>query len=269
MTGNIAEHLGVQTPIDPQQIRAIVFDLDGVLIPEDDAIQAAFEATCALAVSRDDPRHQRLVPSVRSTARALWKSGPQAAYCHQIGASSSEGLCATFAGAGPELQVLRAWAPEYRYQVWTSGLEAIGITDSALAARLAEDFPARRTMDFRPYPDVLPTLRRLAPPYRLGLITNGLPDLQRTKLRRAGLETAFSPLVISGEIGVGKPAALAYQHVLDAFGLPAEKILLVENSLPNIEGAAELGMATVYVDRGHVVSESAAQGSIQTLEQLY
>lgn len=149
--------------------------------------------------------------------------------------------------------------------MWESGLTAVGITDSSLAPQLAEHFSKRRAMYFRPYPDVLPTLAQLTQRYRLGLITNGLPDLQRTKLRCAGLDRSFSPMVISGELGIGKPAALAYQHLLDALRLPAEQTLLVEDSLSNIEGAAQLGMPTVYVARGQASSVPYTMSSLWEL----
>lgn len=108
MKRNAVENFDGTAAADASHIRAIVFDLDGVLIPEDDATRQAFEATCALAVATDDPSHQLLVTAVRSVARSLWQTGPAAAYCRQIGASSSEGLCATFSGDGDELRVLRA-----------------------------------------------------------------------------------------------------------------------------------------------------------------
>lgn len=76
MKRNAVENLIGPAAADADHIRAIVFDLDGVLIPEDDATRQVFETTCASAVATDDPRHQLLVAAVRSVARSLWQTGP-------------------------------------------------------------------------------------------------------------------------------------------------------------------------------------------------
>lgn len=252
------------TPDGLLSVKAIVFDLDGVLIPEDEATTAALEATCALTVPIDDSMHRRLVTAVRETARSLWRAGPATTYCQQIGVSSSEGLCATFSGPGTETAILRAWAPWYRQQVWERGLAAIGNTDRELATRLSERFPQIRASFYCPYPDVIPALSDLSRFYQLGLITNGAADLQRTKLCCAGLADRFTSLIVSAEVGIGKPAAAAYHHLLRAGDWSPEQVLLVEDSLSNIESARQLGIRTLHVARG----PSTPPGAIRSLADL-
>lgn len=89
----------------------------------------------------------------------------------------------------------------------------------------------------------------------------GSPQLTLATSAVLDLTAVFLP----GELGIGKPAALAYQHLLDALRLPAEQTLLVEDSLSNIEGAAQLGMPTVYVVRGQASSVPCAMSSLWEL----
>jgi FMN phosphatase YigB (HAD superfamily) len=46
-------------------------------------------------------------------------------------------------------------------------------------------------------------LRRLRDRFRVGLVTNGAPDLQRRKVAVTGLREHFDAVVASGDIGVG------------------------------------------------------------------
>lgn len=55
------------------------------------------------------------------------------------------------------------------------------------------------------FDDVLPCLDRLAH-MRLGLISNGDLEQQRKKLKQTGLTERFLTILISSEIGIGKPA---------------------------------------------------------------
>ena len=51
---------------------------------------------------------------------------------------------------------------------------------------------------------------------KLGLITNGDAQGQRTKIDRFNLDALFESVVVEGEFGVGKPDARVFQHSLAA-----------------------------------------------------
>jgi len=59
---------------------------------------------------------------------------------------------------------------------------------------------------------------------------------------RAEVDALFDPVVISGEVGLRKPTADIYQHALDRLGLPAGRVLFVDDAEPNICGAQQVGM---------------------------
>ena len=57
----------------------------------------------------------------------------------------------------------------------------------------------------------------------------------------------FREIFLSSSIGLRKPDAAAYDHVVKAIGVPASRILFFDDSAANIEGARSRGLAAVHV----------------------
>jgi FMN phosphatase YigB (HAD superfamily) len=57
----------------------------------------------------------------------------------------------------------------------------------------------------------------------------------------------FRKIFLSSTIGLRKPDAEAYDHVVQAIGVPAERIVFFDDLAENIEGAAERGLKAVLV----------------------
>jgi len=226
----------------------IIFDLDDTLAPDHTAVDAAFLAACGRARGRVDPA--TLAASVHEQAREHWSAGPLSDYRDALGPASWEGLLGTFEGGDARLAAVREWVPHYRRAVWTSALAAHGISDQALAGELAEAFQEERWALCRPYPDVLPALQDLGRDYALAMLTNGIPDIQRTKLSVAGLAGHFRATVISGEVGIGKPDPRMFRAVLKEIGAPAAEAVMVGNSPKrDIAGAQAAGILAVQIAR--------------------
>ena len=84
--------------------------------------------------------------------------------------------------------------------------------------------------------------------FGLALITNGIPDVQRPRIRRSGLDRLFPVVVISGEEGVAKPAPEIFDIALERMGDPApEEVLLVGDSLSSdVRGGVDYGLDTCW-----------------------
>lgn len=109
--------------------------------------------------------------------------------------------------------------------------------------RLPQLVPAR--------PQVVALLRRLAPTFRLGLVTNGGSSTQRAKLKRAGLDSLFPRPVISGELGAAKPAPEPFAAGLADLGLSAAETLFVgDDPERDIAGAQAAGLQTCWISHG-------------------
>jgi putative hydrolase of the HAD superfamily len=83
---------------------------------------------------------------------------------------------------------------------------------------------------------------------RVGLLTNGAPDLQREKIETSGLGMFFDAAVVSGEIGTGKPAPEIFHHLLEQLGVAPGEALMVGNSLSrDIIGGKRAGLRTCWL----------------------
>jgi glucose-1-phosphatase len=63
----------------------------------------------------------------------------------------------------------------------------------------------------------------------------------------AGVLGHFREIFLSSSIGLRKPDAEAYDHVVKAIGVPASRILFFDDSAANIEGARARGLCAIHV----------------------
>ena len=227
-----------------------MFDLDDTLVVEEASAEAAFLATCERARERHGINPQALHRTLRQRARELWHVSPARPYCVAVGISSWEGLWARYTGDDPSLRALREWAPAYRSESWARALADHGVRDPAFAEELAATFPAERRKRHVVYLDVEPALQELRKTHRLALVTNGAPDLQREKLHGAGLAGYFETIVVSGDLGFGKPDARIFQLALSRLGMLPGKTVMVGDSLKrDVAGAQQVGIRGVWINR--------------------
>lgn len=249
--------------------KAIVFDLDDTLSPDHAAVDAAFLAACKGVANLVEPA--TLVGTVREKARELWISGPHYDYLFGLGTAPWEGLLGAFDSGHHELLKARAWAPGYRQSVWDSALAAHSVSDSRLAATLSEAFADERWRICAPYSDVLAGLEDLQRDYALGMLTNGIPDIQHKKMGLCGISGYFISTVISGDIGFGKPDPRVFHRVLGDLGVSPEEAVMVGNSPKrDVAGAQGVGVLAVQIARER---EERADGVkpdalIRTLDEL-
>jgi putative hydrolase of the HAD superfamily len=86
---------------------------------------------------------------------------------------------------------------------------------------------------------------------RLGLITNGSSEFQRRKLFNHQLEGRFDSILIEGEWGVGKPDSSIFAEALRRIECSPDEVWMVgDNFEADIEGAASVGIAGVWVQHG-------------------
>lgn len=106
----------------------------------------------------------------------------------------------------------------------------------------------------------LAVLERASQTYRLGLITNGLSEVQRPRLANTGIGSYFEFIVISDELGVAKPAAAFFDHAHACMGAPDRGRVLVIGDNPNadVRGALDYGYDACWLrhpgaaDRKHL-----------------
>ncbi len=233
-------------------IKAILFDLDDTLLWDERSVNEAFQATCQEAARRVGVDPEKLEEAVRAEARALYESFETFPFTKMIGINPFEALWARFSeGENENFRKLQELAPSYRVESWTRGLMRLGIEDRELGAVLADKFPAERRARPIVYEETFAVLDELKRDYRLLLLTNGSPDLQKEKI--AGipkLASYFDHIVISGEFGEGKPAVSIFQHALKLLAIePDEGIMIGDKLTTDILGSNSAGMRNMWVNR--------------------
>lgn len=120
------------------------------------------------------------------------------------------------------------------------------------------DHPAEDlSFDYRTYlgksthmlPGATELLQRCGEHYRLGLITNGLKEVQRPRLAATDLEKHFEFIVISDEIGVAKPQAAFFDYAYAHMGGADKSRVLVVGDNPNadVRGALNYGFDACWL----------------------
>ncbi|MFF2089729.1 HAD family hydrolase [Paenibacillus sp. NPDC058174] len=253
--------------------QAVLFDLDDTLLWDDRSVKEAFETTCQAGADAAGVDAGELEEAVRREARALYESYETFPFTKMIGINPFEGLWANFReGEQEEFRKLEQLAPTYRREAWTRGLKSLGVDDAELGANLAEQFPAERRKRPIVYEETFRVLDALKGKYKLLLLTNGSPDLQREKLAGVPeLVPYFDHIIISGEFGEGKPAASIFHHALERLGIETEHGIMVGDKLTtDILGANTVGMTSVWINRHGAVrnDEIVPAHEISHLEQL-
>ena len=130
--------------------------------------------------------------------------------------------------------ILRGISP-VRYHVLNHQAESAAVVFRAAS---------RRRLEL--YPDVVAVLDQLKADYPLAAVSDGQPLWAIPELRSVGLESYFSPVVISGDFGFRKPDPRLYRLALDRLGLRAQETVFIGNDMfRDIYGAGQLGMKTI------------------------
>ena len=80
---------------------------------------------------------------------------------------------------------------------------------------------------------------------KLGLLSNGVPEIVERIRADRDLPSLFDAIVVSFEERLAKPEPEIYRVALDRLGVPAFDALFVDDRAENIETARELGLQTL------------------------
>jgi putative hydrolase of the HAD superfamily len=156
--------------------------------------------------------------------------------------------------------------------VWRGALEAIAVSDDALAAELEAAYIAARRAHQPVDPEAERVLDDLARDHRLALVTNGAPDVQREKLAGTTLGLRFAAIVISAELGIAKPDPRIFEHALRAVGAERDGSVMIGDSLSrDIAGARRAGLGSIWIDRGDLTpkpEDAVPDARVTALSQI-
>lgn len=131
----------------------------------------------------------------------------------------------------------------------------------------------------RDYPTVdasmagaVPLVKELSRQFIVGVVSNGLPDVQYRKLEAMNLQQVLSCIVLSEEIGIRKPDPRIFHHAARLLQLqPSECLYVGDSYASDVVGAKTSGMLACWLKRGQsVIPDERAKADfvISSLEQL-
>jgi putative hydrolase of the HAD superfamily len=89
----------------------------------------------------------------------------------------------------------------------------------------------------------------------LGLITDGLPSIQKQKVRGLDLEQRFNAIVYCWEIHAPKPDPRGYTTALEKMNVSAQQVVMIGDRVDHdMVPAKALGMKTIRIKRGRYAS---------------
>ncbi|WP_042275060.1 YjjG family noncanonical pyrimidine nucleotidase [[Clostridium] dakarense] len=101
------------------------------------------------------------------------------------------------------------------------------------------------------YKETEELLNYLSKNYRIGIITNGLADVQHRRIRNSAVGRYFEDVVISDEIKIAKPSPEIFEHALNNLDhSDKESVLMVGDSLnSDIKGGINAGFDTCWFNQ--------------------
>lgn len=126
-------------------------------------------------------------------------------------------------------------------QIWHEVCSALGQElDIALLCEAFESTPMNAAM--------FSLARRLKGGHCVGIITDNKKDRIDHLKRLQGLESLFSPIVVSAEVGADKQSTKIFLHALRCAGVSAEESVFVDNRKENLVAPGALGIKTIFHD---------------------
>ncbi|MDQ0189165.1 HAD family hydrolase [Alicyclobacillus cycloheptanicus] len=139
---------------------------------------------------------------------------------------------------------------ELRRERFLRAWKSFGIDKSeAEADQFQAVYDATFEDTLHPFPGAVEMVAALAQTHRLGIITNGSPDLQWRKLGIAGLQAYFpkEAVIISEAVGKAKPHPSVYQAACDALQVAKEDALMIgDNFISDVQGARNFEMDAIW-----------------------
>jgi glucose-1-phosphatase len=106
-------------------------------------------------------------------------------------------------------------------------------------------------------PDIANQLARAGKHLPLYAFSNtNRPHVEYFSTAYANVLSHFRQVFLSSSIGLRKPDAAAYDHVVKAIGVPASRIVFFDDVAENVEGARAVGLHAVQVKSSADVAEA-------------
>ena len=141
--------------------------------------------------------------------------------------------------------------------------------DTRQAARLGSIYLDRLSARGDRLPGCRPALQALGRRFRLGVVTNGIDRVQRSRLAASGLVPFFETIVTSQGCGYAKPDPRILHVALDALAVgPRHAVYVGDDPMVDAAAARAAGVPFVWMDRGDPVRGARPRRRVRSLLEL-
>ena len=144
------------------------------------------------------------------------------------------------------------------------------LPELALTKGQIDDIAHSKVFDMENYiffDDTKPTLEILKGKYKLGVISDTWPSIERI-LKHGGIENYFDTKTFSCFLGTWKPDEKMYRHALGQMNLPPEQTVFIDDGVENLEGAEKCGIQPVLITAKPEPESTDKYPSIKKLSDL-
>jgi YjjG family noncanonical pyrimidine nucleotidase len=120
------------------------------------------------------------------------------------------------------------------------------------------------------FPETADVMKALSGRYHVALVTNGLKEVQRSRLERSAIRPFIEKIFISEEMGAAKPHGGFFEAVFREIGNPPKAdVLIIGDSLTSdIKGGIDYGIDTCWFNPGGKTSTLPVTYTIASLGKL-
>ena len=118
-----------------------------------------------------------------------------------------------------------------------------------------ETLPVEKIRDLIIDSEIIPNenikiVKELKRNYKVGVISNNIKEWMEKVLVKYKIESLFDSIVISSEVGVGKPDARIFYIALNSLSVKPEETVFISDEIgDDLVGARGCGMKTIWLDR--------------------
>ena len=109
--------------------------------------------------------------------------------------------------------------------------------------------------------------------YKIGIVTNGIKEVQYSRIKNSSIANYIDKIIVSDEVGVNKPDKRIFEFAINYFGiLDKSEVVMIGDSLEaDIKGGINAGVDTCWVNLKNMKNKSKIipKYEIRNLEEIF
>ena len=123
-----------------------------------------------------------------------------------------------------------------------------------------------------PYEEVQEVLKKLKEKnYRLGILSNGTPDLLNQLVKTNNLDNIFDDIFSIEEVGIYKPDSKVYDIPIKKYKIQKDEVVFLSSNTWDVSGGGNYGYTSIWVNRNNNIFDNLdykPKNEIKNLNQL-